>query len=43
MKSFVPVPEGSDFPIQNCPYGVFSTKNNVIFQELITTVSNNKT
>ncbi|KIH52780.1 putative fumarylacetoacetase, partial [Ancylostoma duodenale] len=28
MKSFVPVPEGSDFPIQNCPYGVFSTKDN---------------
>ncbi|ETN83022.1 putative fumarylacetoacetase [Necator americanus] len=28
MKSFIPVPEGSDFPIQNCPYGVFSTKDN---------------
>ncbi|VDM56410.1 unnamed protein product [Angiostrongylus costaricensis] len=28
MKSFIPVPHGSDFPIQNCPYGVFSTKTN---------------
>ncbi|KAK6030405.1 fumarylacetoacetase [Ostertagia ostertagi] len=28
MKSFIPVPEGSDFPIQNLPYGVFSTKDN---------------
>ncbi|KJH40710.1 putative fumarylacetoacetase [Dictyocaulus viviparus] len=28
MKSFVPVPQDSDFPIQNCPYGVFSTKDN---------------
>lgn len=26
MKSFVTVPENSDFPIQNLPYGVFSTK-----------------
>jgi fumarylacetoacetase len=25
LHSFVPVPEGSDFPIQNLPYGVFST------------------
>ncbi|DAZ92571.1 TPA: hypothetical protein N0F65_012801 [Lagenidium giganteum] len=25
-KSFVPVPENSDFPIQNLPYGIFSTK-----------------
>jgi len=23
IRSFVPVPEGSDFPIQNLPYGVF--------------------
>ncbi|XP_055613830.1 fumarylacetoacetase [Uranotaenia lowii] len=28
MKSFVPVPENSDFPIQNLPYGVFSTADN---------------
>ncbi|XP_058838353.1 fumarylacetoacetase [Topomyia yanbarensis] len=26
MKSFVVVPENSDFPIQNLPYGVFFTK-----------------
>ncbi|XP_035670137.1 fumarylacetoacetase-like [Branchiostoma floridae] len=26
--SFVPVPEKSHFPIQNLPYGVFSTKSN---------------
>ncbi|XP_049963189.1 fumarylacetoacetase [Schistocerca serialis cubense] len=26
MKSFVPYPEDSDFPIENLPYGVFSTK-----------------
>jgi len=26
--SFVNVPEGSDFPIENLPYGVFSTKTN---------------
>ncbi|MTI30371.1 fumarylacetoacetase [Cytophagales bacterium RKSG123] len=25
MKSWVPVPEGSDFPIQNLPFGVFKT------------------
>ncbi len=24
-RSWVPVPEGSDFPLQNLPYGVFST------------------
>ncbi|OQR73211.1 fumarylacetoacetase-like [Tropilaelaps mercedesae] len=24
MKSFVPVPNGSDFPLENLPYGVFS-------------------
>lgn len=24
LRSWVPVPEGSDFPIQNLPYGVFS-------------------
>jgi len=28
MTSFVKVPHGSDFPIQNLPYGVFSTPNN---------------
>ena len=26
--SWVPVPAGSHFPIQNLPYGVFSTKTN---------------
>lgn len=25
LRSWVPVPDGSDFPIQNLPYGVFST------------------
>lgn len=24
MKSFVAVPDGSDFPLENLPYGVFS-------------------
>lgn len=28
MSSFVPIPENSDFPIQNLPYGVFSTPQN---------------
>ncbi len=28
MKSFVEVPANSDFPIQNLPYGVFSTCDN---------------
>ncbi|PAV56966.1 hypothetical protein WR25_04083 [Diploscapter pachys] len=28
MKSFVNVAAGSDFPLENCPYGVFSTKGN---------------
>jgi len=28
VGTFVPVPEGSDFPIENLPYGVFSTENN---------------
>lgn len=27
--SFVPVAADSDFPIQNLPYGVFSTAGNV--------------
>ncbi|XP_068149924.1 fumarylacetoacetase [Drosophila tropicalis] len=27
-QSFVPVPVGSDFPLENLPYAVFSTKNN---------------
>lgn len=30
MESFVPVPTGSDFPIQNLPYGVFTTPGQVI-------------
>ncbi|XP_014088789.3 fumarylacetoacetase [Bactrocera oleae] len=28
MTSFVNIPEGSDFPLENLPYGVFSTKSN---------------
>ncbi|XP_055845703.1 fumarylacetoacetase [Episyrphus balteatus] len=28
MSSFVAIPEGSDFPIENLPYGVFSTVQN---------------
>ncbi|XP_054257810.1 fumarylacetoacetase-like [Macrosteles quadrilineatus] len=28
MKSFIPYPENSEFPIENLPYGVFSTQNN---------------
>ena len=27
LKSWVEVPEGSDFPIQNLPFGVFKTKD----------------
>lgn len=27
METFVPVPTGNDFPIQNLPYGVFSTQS----------------
>jgi fumarylacetoacetase len=27
LRSFIPVDPGSDFPIQNLPYGVFSTKD----------------
>lgn len=27
LKSWVPVPENSDFPIQNLPFGIFNTKN----------------
>ncbi len=26
-KSWIPVPENSDFPIQNLPFGIFQTKN----------------
>ena len=29
MSSFVPVPADSDFPIQNLPFGVFSTQDKV--------------
>lgn len=29
MKSFVEYSSDCDFPIENLPYGVFSTKNNV--------------
>ncbi|NOH02869.1 MAG: fumarylacetoacetase [Chloroflexi bacterium] len=28
LKSFIEVPPDSDFPIQNLPYGIFSTKTN---------------
>lgn len=27
--SFIDVPAGSDFPIENLPYGIFSTQDNV--------------
>ena len=27
--SFIPVDERNDFPIQNLPYGIFSTEDNV--------------
>lgn len=30
MKSWIPVPENSDFPIQNIPFGVFLTRDDVI-------------
>ncbi|XP_016978778.1 fumarylacetoacetase [Drosophila rhopaloa] len=29
-QSFVPVPAGSDFPLENLPYAVFSTDNNKV-------------
>lgn len=29
MKSFVDIPADSDFPLENLPYGIFSTKENV--------------
>ena len=29
LMSFVPVPQGSDFPLENLPYGIFSTPDNV--------------
>ena len=29
-KSWIPIPENSDFPIQNIPFGVFLTKEDVI-------------
>ena len=28
LKSWVAVPEGSDFPIQNLPFGIYSTNGN---------------
>lgn len=31
--SFVPVQNDSDFPLENLPYGVFSTATNVSFYE----------
>ena len=30
LKSWIPVPEHSDFPIQNIPFGVFLTRENVV-------------
>ena len=36
MSSFVPVSLDSDFPLQNLPFGVFSTHNNVISSIIIT-------
>ncbi len=30
LKSWIPVPAGSDFPIQNIPFGVFLTRDDVI-------------
>lgn len=41
-ESFVPVPAGSDFPLENLPYAVFSTQNNVsnkINNNIITSVA----
>ncbi len=32
----VPIPEGSDFPLENLPYGVFSTKDNVRLHDRVT-------
>ena len=29
IKSFIPVPDNSHYPIQNLPYGVFCSKNNL--------------
>ena len=29
-KSWLPVSEGSDFPIQNIPFGVFITRDDII-------------
>lgn len=29
-KSWIPIPENSDFPIQNIPFGVFLTRENVV-------------
>lgn len=33
--SFVHVPAGSDFPLENLPYGIFSTKSNVSYLQSI--------
>ncbi|RJP48326.1 MAG: hypothetical protein C4557_13085 [Anaerolineaceae bacterium] len=29
LKSFIEIPPESDFPIQNLPYGIFFTKENL--------------
>jgi hypothetical protein len=37
MRSFIPYSETSDFPIENLPYGVFSTAGNVRYTTYIIT------
>lgn len=34
MTTFVNIPAGSEFPLQNLPYGIFSTSDNVSFLKL---------
>ena len=43
MSTFINVPADSDFPIQNLPYGIFSTPNNVSLKKvLITSTTSNE-
>jgi fumarylacetoacetase len=35
LRSWVPVPPGSDFPIQNLPYGVFRERGQALYQPRI--------
>ena len=37
MSTFINVPADSDFPIQNLPYGIFSTPNNVSLKKVLIT------